>query len=141
MAHGGRARGGSHRLDPPKAFDHVAYHKLIDAAVLTHFPVKQLKLLLQLCRAARQVELGGAAGEVLRAQRGIIPGCAFATTFLQLLLVGPLREVRAAHPTVSIRVVVDDLSLQRLEVITWSRRSWDVQARAWPANSCKQDAR
>ena len=43
-------------------------------------------------------------------QRGII---AFATTLLQLLLVGPHREVRAAHPTVSIFFVVDDLSLQR----------------------------
>ena len=58
-----------------KAFDHVAYHKLIDAAVRTHFPVRQLKLLLQLYRAARHMELDGVAGEVLRAQRGIIPGC------------------------------------------------------------------
>ena len=48
-----------------------------------------------------------------KAQRGIIPGCAFATTLLLLLLVGPLREVRSAHPTVSTRVVVDDLLLQR----------------------------
>ena len=32
---------------------------------------------------------------------------------IELLLVGPPREVRAAHPTVSIRVVVGDLSLHR----------------------------
>ena len=96
-----------------KAFDHVAYQKLIDAAVRTRFPMRQLKLLLQVYRAPRHVELDGVAGKELRVQRGIIPGCAFATTLLQLLLVGPLREVRAAHPTVSIRVVVDDLSLQR----------------------------
>ena len=32
--------------------------------------------------------------------------------------VGPLREVCAAHPTVQIRVVVDDLSLQRFGVRT-----------------------
>ena len=56
------------------AFGHVAYHKLIDAAVRTHFPVRQLKLLLQLYRAARYVELDGVAGEALRAQRGIILG-------------------------------------------------------------------
>ena len=78
-----------------KAFDHVAYHKLIDGAVRTNFPVGQLNLLLQLHRAARHVELDGVAGEVLRAQRGIIPGCAFATTLLQLLLVGPLRWDRS----------------------------------------------
>ena len=95
-----------------KAFDHVAYHELIDAAVRTHFRVRQLKLPLQPYWEARHVELDGVAGGVLRAQRGIIPGCAFAITLLQLL-VGPLRGVRAAHPTVSIRVVVDDLSLQR----------------------------
>ena len=47
---------------------------------------------------ARQVELAGAAGEQLRAQRGIIPGCAFATTLLLLLQEETLREVRASHP-------------------------------------------
>ena len=45
----------------------------------------------------QHLELDGVAGEALQAQRGVVPGCAFAT-----------------HPTVSIRVVVDDLSLQRL---------------------------
>ena len=60
------------------------------------------------------MEFDGVAGDALQAQRGIIPRCAFASTLLQLLLVGPIREVRAAHPTVPIRVVVDDLSLQRL---------------------------
>ena len=64
-------------------------------------------------QAARHVELGGVAGEQQRARRGIILGCAFATALIELLPVGPLREVRATHPTVSIRVVVDDLSLQR----------------------------
>ena len=103
MGHGGRARGSNHPLRSAESL----------RSVRTHFPVRQLKLLLQLYRAARHVELDGVAGEVLRAQRGIIPGRAFATTLLQLLLVGPLREVRAAHPTVSSRVVVDDLSLQR----------------------------
>ena len=96
-----------------KAFDHVAYQKLIDAAVRTRFTVTQLKLLLQLYQARRRVELDSVGGDALEAQRGIIPGCAVATALLQLLLVGPLREVRSAHPTVSIRVVVDDLSLQR----------------------------
>ena len=101
--------------DPVKAFYHVAYQKLVDAAVRTRFPMRQLKLLLPLYRAARHVELDCVAGEALQAQRGIVlrVGCAFATTLLQLMLVGPLGEVRAAHPTVSTRVVVDDLSLQR----------------------------
>ena len=84
--------------DLPKAFDHVAYQKLIDAALRTRFPVRQLELLLPLHQAARHVELDSVAGEALQAQRGIIPVCAFATTLLQLLPVGPLREVRAAHP-------------------------------------------
>ena len=52
------------------------------------------------------------AGEQPQARRGIVPGCALATALFQLLLLGPLRE-RAACPTVSICVVVDDLSLQR----------------------------
>ena len=73
----------------------MAYQKLIDAAVRAHFPV-------QLHLAARHVELDGVTREALQAQRSIIAGCAFATTLLQLLLVGPLREV-----------VVGDLSLQR----------------------------
>ena len=85
-----------------KAFDHVAHQKLIDAAVRTRFPVRQLKLLLQLYQALWRVELEGVVCDALKAHRGI-----------QLLLVGPLREVSQAHPIVSIRVVVDDLSLQR----------------------------
>ena len=46
------------------------------------FPMRQLKLLLPLYQAARHVELDGVAGEPLHAERGIIPGCAFATTVL-----------------------------------------------------------
>ena len=42
--------------DQLKVFGHVAYRKLIDAAVRTRFPVRQLELLLQLYQAA------GAAG-------------------------------------------------------------------------------
>ena len=34
-----------------RAFDHVAYQKLIDAAVRTRFSMRQLKLLLPLCQA------------------------------------------------------------------------------------------
>ena len=36
-----------------KAFDHVAYQKLIDAEVRTRFPLRQLKLLLQLHQLTR----------------------------------------------------------------------------------------
>ena len=50
------------------AFGHVAYQKLIDAAVRTRFPVRQLKLLLQLHQAAMRVELKGVAGDALREQ-------------------------------------------------------------------------
>ena len=116
-----------------KAFDHVAYQKLIDAAVRTRFPVRQLKLLLQLYQAARHVELDGVAGEALQAQRRIIPVCASATTLLQLLLVGPLREVRAARPTVSIRVVVD-LSLKRFGGYTIVAQELE-RASTWPTSS------
>ena len=52
--------------DLPKAFDHVAHQQLNDAAVRTRFPVRQLKLLIQLYQAARHVELDGVAGEGLR---------------------------------------------------------------------------
>ena len=86
-----------------KAIDHVAYQKLTDAAVRTRFPMRQLKLLLPLYQAARHVELDGVAGEALQAQHGVIPGCAFATTLLQLLLVGPLWESGASDGVHSCR--------------------------------------
>ena len=63
-------------FDLVKAFDHVAYGAHT-------FPVRQLKLLLQVYQAARHVELDGVAGEELQGRRGIILGCAFATTFFQ----------------------------------------------------------
>ena len=75
--------------DPLKAFDHVACQNLTDAAERTGFPPRQLRLLVQPCQGSRPVELEG-VDEQLRAQRGIIPGCAFATTLLQLLLLRPL---------------------------------------------------
>ena len=82
---------------------------LIDAAVGTRLPMRQLKL-LPLHQAARHVELDGVAGEVLQAQRDIIPGCALGRRSSSCCL----REVRTAHPTVSIRVVVDDVSSLQL---------------------------
>ena len=66
-----------------KAFDQ-AVEKLIDAAVRTRFPVRHLKVLLQLYQAARHVELDGVTCEELQAQRGITPERALATTLLQL---------------------------------------------------------
>ena len=140
MGHGGRHAAATILHDLLKAFDHVAYH--IDAAVRTHFPVRQLKLPLLLCWAARHVELCGATGEVLRAQCGIIPGCAFSTTLFQLLLVGPPREVESsALNGVHSWLWPTTFHCSDLEATPWSRKSWNVQAPAWPTSSCKQDAR
>ena len=86
---------------------------MIDAAVRTRFLVRQLKMLIQLCQWARHVELDGVAGEEVQAQRGIIPGCVFATTLLQVLVVGRCGRCGGRTQIVSIRVVVGDLSLQR----------------------------
>ena len=63
-----------------KAFDHVAYQRLIDAAVRTSFPLRQLRQSVQLFRGDRRVVLSSLAGEQMRAQRDILPGCAFGTT-------------------------------------------------------------
>ena len=59
-------------VDLLNAFDHVAYQKLIDAAVRALFPIRQLELLLQLYQALRHVELDGVAGEERQANRGVI---------------------------------------------------------------------
>ena len=72
--HGVNGQRGTGTHDLPKAFDHVAYQKPIDAGARTHFPMMQLKLLLPLYQAARHVELDGVAGEALQARRGVIPG-------------------------------------------------------------------
>ena len=53
-----------------KAFDHVAYQKLVAAAVARRFPLRHLRLMIQLYQAARHVELHGVAGERLHARRG-----------------------------------------------------------------------
>ena len=92
--------------DPLKAFDHGKYQKSIDAEVRTRFQVRQLKLLLQLYQVTRHVELDCVAGDELRAQRGIVPGCAFAP--------------RSAHPTVSIRVMVDECERGEISILVSS---------------------
>ena len=119
----------------------MADQKLIDAAVRTRFRLMQLKLLLQPHQATRHVELDGVAGEALQAQRGIVLGCAFATSLLQLLLVGPLREVRATHrlcPSVSWSMT---FHCSVSATTTAFRKDSSLRARAWRPSSCKQGAR
>eukprot|EP00959_Pyramimonas_sp_CCMP1952_P448307 9387237-Pyramimonas_sp.AAC.1 len=55
----------------------------------------------------------GLCSEQLSVEQTILPGCLYATCLLQLMLIGPLDEVRREHPTVPLAVCVDDLSLQR----------------------------
>ena len=121
-----------------KAFDRVACQKLIDAAVRTCLPVRPLKL-LQLYQAPRRVELDSVAGDALEAQLGIIPGCAFATTLLQLLLVGPLREVRSQPSYSASLSTISRCSV--LATTTGSHMSSSSRALAWQASSRRQGAK
>eukprot|EP00974_Lingulodinium_polyedra_P133705 11226660-Lingulodinium_polyedra.AAC.1 len=99
-------------LDLKKAFEQVSHLGLLAAAQATGFPLWQLKLLIDLYRMARVLDLGGVCSEEVYTWQAILPGCGFATMLLQMMLIRPMDELRALCPAVSTSVVVDDLALQ-----------------------------
>ncbi|CAK0802136.1 unnamed protein product, partial [Prorocentrum cordatum] len=64
----------------------VPHARLLAAAIATNFPLRQLKLLIQLYRAPRILDLDGRASEFIHTLQAVIPGCHFATLMLQLVL-------------------------------------------------------
>ena len=100
-------------LDLKKAFELVRHHHLIQAAIESNFPLWILKLLISMYRMPRVLDMQGVASDVIRAEQTIVPGCHFATVMLQLLLLGPLRQVQSSFRCVMLSVNVDDFALQR----------------------------
>eukprot|EP00959_Pyramimonas_sp_CCMP1952_P375591 7866304-Pyramimonas_sp.AAC.1 len=66
-------------LDLQKAFEHVSHAELLSAAQRTNFPIRQLKLLVELYRSPRVLSLNDAVSQPLVANQAVLPGCHFAT--------------------------------------------------------------
>ena len=81
-------------LDLQKAFEHVIHFELLAAAQRSGFPLRQLKLLLELYRSPRVLSLNDAISKPLHATQTVLPGCQFATVLLQLVLMLPADRVR-----------------------------------------------
>eukprot|EP00959_Pyramimonas_sp_CCMP1952_P468406 9493209-Pyramimonas_sp.AAC.1 len=87
-----------------KAFEQITHHRLLQAAMATQFPLRQLKLLITLYRAPRILDLDGRASQVIHSLQSVIPGCHFATLMVQLALLQPLDAVASEYRTVHLGV-------------------------------------
>ena len=123
-----------------KAFDRVAYQKLIDAAERTRLPMRQLKLLFPLCQAAGMWSL--TALQVRRCRRNATPFRGVLSRRRSSSCCWWDRSGRCERrirrcPFVSRSTTFRYSGL----AATAKRRILSVQARAWRSSSCKQGAR
>ena len=97
--------------DLKKCYDMVDHHQLVKAALRHGYPLFLLRLSICSYRADRRIVYKGMVSRVMRAQRGILAGNCFATTELRLILLSIVQQHQIHHPSVSLSVFIDDLSL------------------------------
>ena len=69
---------------------------------------------IQLYTGARALNFQGAVSSLMSATGTILAGCSLATTFAKVVLYRLLCAASAAFPTISIRNVIDHVSMQCL---------------------------
>ncbi len=93
-------------------YEYICRHKLWERAGELGFSLVVLAVSLNLYAAKRFVGMGAIALECAYPRRGIGAGCPFATTYVQMYSLPPLRLWRIEHPRVGLNVFIDDLTGQ-----------------------------
>ena len=76
-----------------------------------------MRALCGLYAGPRAVSFNGAGSRAFEAGGTILPGCSCATTMARVILVRLLRGISAAYPSVDIKNVVDDVSMQAMGTV------------------------
>eukprot|EP00959_Pyramimonas_sp_CCMP1952_P021895 460769-Pyramimonas_sp.AAC.1 len=100
-------------MDLWKAFEQTLHGNLQKARMQHDFPLWLAKLQISLYRLPRVISLESYCSDELVVAQTVLAGDAFATTFMKVMLLTPLDEMKAACPAVVPAVVVDDVVLQR----------------------------
>ena len=106
-------------LDLVKAFDSVPHHILIREAKLLGYPLRILRLSLQVYVMPRTLRVGLVFSLTLVARRGITAGSGTATTEMRLLMIHVVDAARKEYTFVVPTLYVDDLSAE----VTASRKA------------------
>ena len=104
-----RLHSGFFLWDLQNYYEHISRDKLWQRAEELGFNMGVVAVSLNQYAAKRFVGLGGLTMESQYAWRGIAAGCGFATTWVQIYALPPLRLWRVEHPQVSLTMFIDDL--------------------------------
>ena len=100
--------------DIEKFYDHVSHRVLQQEGGLTQFPAALMRALCGFYSGHRAVSYGQAVSEAFWAHGTIIPGCSCATTMAKVLVYRLLTGISQDFPSLHIKNVVDDVSMQAL---------------------------
>ena len=99
-------------LDLEKCYETVGFQRTFEAARAEGCSVLLLWLAFSMYMQPRVVALEGALSAEVRAARGIVAGCGFATTWLRALMLPAIRTLQRAYSGLMMFVLADDITLQ-----------------------------
>ena len=99
--------------DLEKGFEKVVHSNIAEAAGRYRFPVRILKLALDMYRAARRIKCGDALCQAAFTEQGVLAGCPIAMGALCLAILDPMVKFRAAkyEGFQMAKVYVDDFAI------------------------------
>eukprot|EP00959_Pyramimonas_sp_CCMP1952_P133010 2780816-Pyramimonas_sp.AAC.1 len=117
LAHYAAVRGldtATLATDLDKFYERVCHFVLFNEGEGCGFPVKLLRAACGLYAGPRAISFRGCVSGVIRAVGTVLAGCSLATSLARVLVYRLLTTLAAAHPSVHIRNVIDDISAQSL---------------------------
>ena len=98
-------------VDLASFYEHFNHEKLQERADRLGFPPKITRLALAGYRSARYIAQRGKTSHPLFANRGVVAGCGFATTWVKVYCVEAFDEFKRRHPLINIDAYIDDITL------------------------------
>ena len=95
-----------------KAYETVLPSLLWREGLAVGFPPTLLVMAIKLYCLPRVIRLCGSHSVPYVSRQGIVAGCSLATSMLRALLFRSLVRIAQEYPRVTLKVVVDDVSLQ-----------------------------
>ena len=107
-----KEEAGAVLWDMTSFFQMLRHRRLLHRAQEAGYPMPLARLAVYLYRCERRLCLGKSLSHVgVSPNRGIAPGCSFATSLVKAYCMQPFDEVVAMHPSVDFDVYIDDLQI------------------------------
>jgi len=106
---------GAVLYDLMKCYEFVRHIRLIREGIAHDFPMHELRLTIRSYRWARHVTHGGLLHTGVLPTKGIVAGCAAATTELKLYMFKVVSGVVYRHPRANLEIFIDDITAESHE--------------------------